>query len=78
MASITIRKLDEKTKERLRVRAAQHWRSMEEEARTLLLLQSSVDRLEESFELLPEGSSHGSPGNFWNVDRKLSRPMFMR
>lgn len=36
MASITIRKLDEKTKARLRVRAAQHGRSMEEEARTLL------------------------------------------
>jgi plasmid stability protein len=36
MASITIRRLDEKTKARLRVRAAQHGRSMEEEARTLL------------------------------------------
>jgi plasmid stability protein len=36
MASITIRKLDAKTKARLRVRAAQHGRSMEEEARTLL------------------------------------------
>lgn len=36
MASITIRNLDEKTKARLRVRAAQHGRSMEEEARTLL------------------------------------------
>lgn len=36
MASITIRKLDEKTKARLRIRAARHGRSMEEEARTLL------------------------------------------
>ncbi|HET6948198.1 MAG TPA: plasmid stabilization protein [bacterium] len=36
MATITIRNLDEKTKTRLRVRAAQHGRSMEEEARTLL------------------------------------------
>ncbi len=36
MASIIIRNLDEKTKARLRVRAAQHGRSMEEEARTLL------------------------------------------
>ena len=36
MASITIRRLDDKTKARLRVRAAQHGRSMEEEARTLL------------------------------------------
>jgi plasmid stability protein len=36
MASITIRRLDEATKARLRVRAARHGRSMEEEARTLL------------------------------------------
>ena len=36
MASITIRDLDESTKERLRVRAAQHKRSMEEEARNIL------------------------------------------
>ena len=36
MASITIRNLDESTKTRLRVRAAQHGRSMEQEARTLL------------------------------------------
>lgn len=36
MASILIRKLDEKTKARLRVRAAHHGRSMEEEARAIL------------------------------------------
>jgi plasmid stability protein len=36
MASLTIRELDESTKERLRVRAAQHKRSMEEEARSIL------------------------------------------
>ncbi|HET7290784.1 MAG TPA: plasmid stabilization protein [Vicinamibacteria bacterium] len=36
MASLTIRNLDERTKARLRLRAAQHGRSMEEEARTLL------------------------------------------
>jgi plasmid stability protein len=36
MASITIRNLDEKTKARLRLRAAHHGRSVEEEARTLL------------------------------------------
>ncbi len=36
MAAITIRKLDETTKSRLRVRAAQHGRSMEEEAREIL------------------------------------------
>jgi len=36
MASITIRNLDEQTKERLRIRAAQQKRSMEEEARSIL------------------------------------------
>ena len=36
MASITIRKLGDETKHRLRVRAAQHGRSMEEEAREIL------------------------------------------
>ncbi|MDQ3300330.1 MAG: plasmid stabilization protein [Myxococcota bacterium] len=36
MASITIRDLDPDLKERLRVRAAQHGRSMEEEARVIL------------------------------------------
>ena len=36
MASITIRKLDEQTKERLRVRAAHRKRSMEDEARNIL------------------------------------------
>ena len=36
MASITIRNLDDETKERLRVRAAYRRRSMEEEARSIL------------------------------------------
>lgn len=36
MASLLIRRLDEKTKSRLRVRAAHHGRSMEEEAREIL------------------------------------------
>lgn len=43
MASITIRNLDEATKARLRIRAAQHGRSMEEEARTLLRTSLSED-----------------------------------
>jgi len=36
MASITIRGLDDSLKQRLRVRAAEHGRSMEEEAREIL------------------------------------------
>lgn len=37
MASLTIRKLDPKVKERLRLQAAQHGHSMEEEACRLLV-----------------------------------------
>lgn len=36
MASITIRNLDPQIKKRLRIRAAQHNRSMEEEVRSIL------------------------------------------
>ena len=44
MATLTIRKLDEKTKMRLRVRAARHGRSMEEEAREILRLVLEASR----------------------------------
>lgn len=43
MASITIRKLDESTKARLRIRAANHQRSMEDEARTILRTALAAD-----------------------------------
>jgi plasmid stability protein len=36
MATLTIRRLDERTKASLRIRAAHHGRSMEEEAREIL------------------------------------------
>ena len=42
MASITIRNLDDDVKTRLRVRAAEHHRSMEEEVR--LILREAVER----------------------------------
>jgi plasmid stability protein len=48
MASITIRRLDETVKTKLRVRAASHGRSMEEEAREILkagLLAKRIPRL---------------------------------
>lgn len=44
MASITIRNLDEQTKARLRVRAAHHRRSMEDEARNILRAALAEDR----------------------------------
>ena len=42
MATLTIRQLDERIKARLRVRAAHHGRSMEEEAREILRSALSV------------------------------------
>ncbi|MCY3883883.1 MAG: plasmid stabilization protein [Gammaproteobacteria bacterium] len=42
MGSITIRNLDDEVKKRLRVRAAEHNRSMEEEARWIL--REAVDK----------------------------------
>jgi len=43
MASILIRNLDERTKDRLRLRAARHKRSMEDEARNILRTALSDD-----------------------------------
>ena len=43
MASMTIRNLDEKLKARLRVRAAEHGRSMEDEARLILQAALAVE-----------------------------------
>jgi len=53
MPSLTVRGLDPQLKERLRIRAARHGRSMEEEARDLLRTTlaedvASPDRLSES------------------------------
>jgi antitoxin FitA len=42
MPTLTIRRLDEKTKARLRIQAAKHGRSMEEEAREILRTSLSV------------------------------------
>ena len=52
MATLTIRRLDEKTKARLRIRAAHHGRSMEEEAREIL--RSSLTDKQPSCENLAE------------------------
>jgi antitoxin FitA len=47
MASMTIRNLDEKLKARLRVRAAKHGRSMEDEVRDILRSALSTASLRE-------------------------------
>ena len=61
MASITIRNLKESLKTRLRVRAAQHGRSMEEEARHILaaVLEQKVR----------------SPGNLFDSIRRRIAPL---
>lgn len=49
MATLTIRNLDEELKSRLRIRAARHDQSMEEEARSILRVAlSDRENLEES------------------------------
>jgi plasmid stability protein len=45
LASITIRNLDEQTKSKLRIRAAHHNRSMEEEVRNILRTALAEDPL---------------------------------
>ena len=44
MASMTIRDIDEKLKARLRIQAAEHGRSMEDEARDILRTALSMER----------------------------------
>lgn len=76
MTSLTIRKLDPAVKERLRLRAARHGRSMEEEARQIL---SETCRLEEkpqnAFEALrrPFLGLGGLASSYRNGGRVASR-----
>ena len=67
MASIAIRNLDEDVKSRLRVRAASHGRSMEEEVRWIL--QDAVGRKSSSRNLVSIIRSHFGPDG--GVDLEL-------
>ena len=67
MASITIRNLDDDIKTLLRVRAAKHHRSMEEEAR--LILRDAVGHKADSRNLASIARSHFGPNN--GVDLEL-------
>ena len=67
MASITIRNLDDDVKTRLRVRAAEHHRSMEEEAR--IILRDAVNRVRSTRNLAEIVRSHFGPDN--GVDLEL-------
>lgn len=67
VATLTIRRLDEGTKSRLRVRAAENGRSMEEEARVIL-----DERLAESHEPGGLGSRmHARVADLGGVDLDL-------
>lgn len=70
MATLTIRKLDEQTKNRLQVRAAHHGRSMEEEAREIL--RSALHAVPPSSENLAEGI-HRLFAPFGGVELELPR-----
>jgi plasmid stability protein len=59
MASITIRNLDDDVKRRLRVRAAEHGRSMEEEAREIL--RDVVDETKPARNLAAAIRARGAP-----------------
>ena len=72
MASITIRNLDDNVKTRLRVRAAEHHRSMEEEAR--LILRDAVVRKADSRNLASIMRSHFGPDNGMDLDLPLREP----
>ena len=67
MASITIRNLDDNVKTRLRVRAADNGRSMEEEAR--LILRDAVGCKPSSRNLASIVRAHFGPAN--GVDPEL-------
>lgn len=67
MASITIRNLDDEVKTRLRVRAAEHHRSMEEEAR--VILREAVGRKSSSRNLAEITRAYFGPDN--GVDLEL-------
>ena len=74
MASITIRKLDEDVKTRLRVRAAENGRSMEEEAR--VILREAVGEEPAPQDLLSIVREHFGPDN--GVDLELPPRTSMR
>ena len=61
MASITIRNLDDDVRMRLRVRAAEHHRSMEEEVQ--IILREAVEHREIPRNLAEIARSHFGPNN---------------
>lgn len=73
VASITIRNLDEDVKTRLRVRAAKHNRSMEEEVR--IILSEAVKRRRSTRNLVEIARSHFGPENGVDLELPPRGPM---
>ena len=73
MASITIRNLDDDVKTRLRVRAAEHHRSMEEEAR--IILGNAVKRGRSTRNLAEIARAHFGPDNGVDLELPPRGPM---
>ena len=73
MASITIRNLDDDVKTRLRVRAAEHHRSMEEEAR--IILGNAVKRARSTRNLAEIARAHFGPRNGVDLELPPRGPM---
>ena len=66
MASITIRNLDDQIKALLRMRAAEHQRSMEEEAR--IILRQAVELQPSSRNLAEIAQAHFGPDNGVDIE----------
>jgi plasmid stability protein len=68
MASITIRKLDEKVKAKLRVRAALHGHSMEEEVREILISAVQEERPQKAENLYTAMRKRLTKAGFEGID----------
>lgn len=75
MATLTIRNVDAAVKERLRVRAARHGRSMEAEVRSILSAAMAADREQPEPNLAEAIRRRFAP--LGGVDLELSPPEFV-
>jgi len=73
MASITIRNLEEDIKQRLRVRAAAHGRSMEEEALEILRRELGTDSA--PLDLAAAIRARLAPGDMLELELQARQPM---
>ncbi len=82
MASLTVRNLDEAVKARLRIRAATHGRSMEEEVRQILCAAVEQSGADSTLEQVPTGvglvasiRARFAPLGGWDMPEEPREPM---